>query len=648
MNTLVSNIRRNSEVKCSASTTAEEIRSYTSKVSDNYPHKMNHYKCITAKIAELALKHPNKLAIDDESNTLCYQKYYDSALVLASHLKSLHLGAEDKVVVFLDISQHMPIALLSILMAGGVYVPIDTSWPKNRIDTILQDVSPKVILTQTHYYQKFSSLNSIHVLDLDDKKYKSRCDYSYISSPNSTDTAVIFYTSGSTGMPKGVELSYGNIQSFIESASKTYRFNSSDIHLSIAKYSFSISLFDLLLPFYCGGSLKLRHREQLLNSESLVSHVRGVTCFHMGPALLESLVKYAEDKNIVFPNITHVSSGGDMIPASLLERCKLVYPNAEIWVIYGCTEVACMGTTWQVDKTVTTNTTYVGKAFGHANLLLLDDNLKAVDVGEFGEVYFSGAGVTRGYLNREELNNVKFITIDGARYYATGDFGVLAENGNLQLKGRKDFQIKISGVRIETEEIEYWLNKLDSVVKSIVVGARDKRGDLKVIAFVISNSTFDEVFIKQQLAEVLPSNMVPNKIYAIAELPLNTNGKLDRNSLIAKAEENLKENVSGISSDDEVAKHLLNIWFNAGASGAIYDDSNFFDVGGDSLGAVQLVYTISTDFNIACDFEFIYAHPDFLSQLNAIKNGAVESDSQPKSIVVPLDTKSKDTSKKLF
>ncbi|WP_133468585.1 AMP-binding protein [Paraglaciecola marina] len=649
MNTFVSNIIQNSEVKCSASTAAEGGRSYISKVSDDYLHKINDYTCIISKIAEYALEQPSQLAVDDDSFLLTYQEYFDISSALADYLKSINIGTEDKVVVFLDVSQHIPVALLSILMTGGVYVPIDISWPKSRIDTVLTDVSPKAIITQTLYYKRFDDLNGIDVINLDDKKYLERnsspCSF---TPPKKVDTAVIFYTSGSTGFPKGVKLSYGNIQSYIESASKAYRFTSSDIHLSIAKYSFSISLFDLLLPFYCGGSLKLRPRQQLLNSEFLVNYIKSVTCFHMGPALLESLVNYAEDKNMFFSSITHVSSGGDIVPPSLLERCKFVFPNAEIWVIYGCTEVSCMGTTWQVDRTIDTDTTYVGKPFEHVNLLLLDEKLKTVDEGEFGEIYISGAGVTKGYLNREELNNVKFTSIDGSRYYASGDLGVLARNGNIQLKGRKDFQIKINGVRIETEEIEYWLNRINSIIKSIVLGAKDKRGDLKIVAFVISDNTFDEVFIKQQLADALPSNMVPHKIYAITEMPLNTNGKLDRSALITKAEESLKESFSGISTDDKVARRLMDIWFNAGAFGAIYDDSNFFDVGGDSLGIVQLVHAINTDFKISCDFELIYAHPVFSEQLKAIKKGVFDSYVVPDSLVVPLDGKSDSTPNSIY
>ncbi|MEP2651101.1 MAG: AMP-binding protein [Paraglaciecola sp.] len=607
---------------------------------------------IIEKIESLAIKQGHKIAIETESKKLSYKDYFNAALALSSHLKSLGLGTEDNVVVFLAPSENIPIALLSILMTGAVYIPIDTSWPKVRIDAIFEEVAPKVILTQESLQYHFRASKHCEIVNLDTHQKISDNNNSYKTScAKLTDTAVIFYTSGSTGMPKGVKLSYKNIQSFMESASETYRFEKSDVHLSIAKYSFSISLFDLLLPFYCGGSLKLEAREKLLNPGTLAKLVSESSCFHMGPALLESLVRHSEDSSCNYTNIRHISSGGDMIPSSLLERSKAIFPNAEIWVIYGCTEVACMGTTWQVDRGAVTNTTFVGTTFKHSDVILLDESLHLVEQEVLGEVYISGDGVTPGYLNRDELNKTKFVDFDKRRYYATGDYGIVNSNGNLQLKGRKDFQIKINGVRIETEEIEYWLNQIDGIEQSIVIGARDIKGVLKIVSFVLRNSNSDnpsEILIKQQLTTALPEYMVPNKVYFIDSLPLNTNGKLDRNALISTAEENLADNRSGIDNNDKIAKRLLDIWFYAGASGIVLDDSNFFDLGGDSLGAVQLFHTINADFNLNCDFEFIYAHPTFSEQLKAIKNGFVDDDSTPKSIIVHLDNKPSSTKTKIF
>ncbi|MFT2090331.1 AMP-binding protein [Paraglaciecola sp. 2405UD69-4] len=622
------------------------------KVSSWNSHKMKERDKILKKIEIIAKEYAEKIAIQFEGRTISYRGYFDYASNLSQALSLYNVLPEDKVLVFLDQSENIPIALLSILMSSAVYVPVDTSWPQQRIESIINDITPKVILTQLEYTGNFLHLQDVLVIDIEEhKKNNSKAGLSQLTPTSLSDTAIIFYTSGSTGEPKGVKLTYGNILSYLESASETYKFTPSDIHLSIAKYSFSISLFDLLLPFYCGGTLKIEPRQHLLNSETLVQFINTSTCFHMGPALLESLVKYAEDHNLVFPNISHVSSGGDMIPATLLERAKKLFPKAELWVIYGCTEVACMGTTWQVDRNEVTTKTLVGETFKHSSLLLLDDGYTPVKQGELGEVFFSGDGVSSGYLNRPDLNKEKFILIGQERYYATGDFGVLNERGELQLKGRKDFQIKINGIRIETEEIEYWLNKLEGIDKGSVIGARDLKEDLKIVAFVtttINAVRQDENIVKSLLNKTLPDYMVPSKIYFIEELPLNTNGKLDRNRLIQLAEAKLKENHSAISVNDETSKELMEIWFNSGASGTIYDNSNFFDLGGDSLGAVQLVYAINNTFNLNCDFEFIYANPGFSTQVEAIKTGKVNNTILPETLIVPLNETRPNASESIY
>ncbi|MEO9946939.1 MAG: AMP-binding protein [Paraglaciecola sp.] len=612
-----------------------------------------HEQLVIERITTLASKYAEEIAIDASSKKLTYREYFHNAVSLCNLLKTFKVATNDRVIVFLDPSEHIPISLLAILMSGATYVPLDVTWPQERISAILDDVCPKAILTQNNYKHQFQHLTNVNIVDLD---FAGEFAIETVTKPIHTkadlaDVALIFYTSGSTGMPKGVKLTYGNLQSYIESSQETYKFNNSDTHLSIAKNSFSISIFDLLVPFYCGGSLKIKPRQLLLNPDSLSELVKDSTCFHMGPALLESLIYHAESIGLSYPNIRHISSGGDMIPSSLLERSKTVFPNSEIWVIYGCTEIACMGATWQVDRNSVTNVTYVGKSFKHSNILLLDETLTPVSTGELGEVYFTGDGVTPGYLNRKELNQTKFIHIDNSRYYATGDFGVIDETGNLQLKGRKDFQIKVNGIRIETEEIEHHLNNITCIEKSIVIGAKDIKEDVKIVAFVKKQEgteNFNENTVKQELAVSLPDYMVPNKIYPIDKFPLNTNGKLDRNELISIAEKSLTDNQSSISDKDEVAKKLEKLWFSTGLSGTIHYDSNFFDMGGDSLSAVQLVYSLNSNFGIDCDFEFIYTNPNFNSQLNTIKSGHVEAVRPPDTLVEPLDDKQNSSAKSVF
>ncbi|NRB40947.1 MAG: AMP-binding protein [Pseudomonadales bacterium] len=585
---------------------------------------------------------PTALAIESPARKYTYKEYYTAAAIISFKLQSEGVGSNDKIAVLITGREYIPIALLAILMSGATYVPIDPNLPQNRLKTIINEITPKVVLTDCDYEQISLLSNDCIICKMNDSCLHNEVSESFvIKRPAMESIAYIFYTSGSTGTPKGVELSYSNLQFFMDSAQRKYGLSASDTHLGIAKYTFSISLFDLLLPFYCSGSLIICSHEDIMDPKKLAQHIAEASCFHVGPSLLGLILRHAEDEELVFSNIRHISSGGDMIAPVLLEQCKAVFPEAEIWVIYGCTEVACMAFTWQVERESSVKKTYIGHPFEGVKVKLINERQEDVVDGEYGEILIAGNGTAKGYINRQRLNEEKFLYIDGYRYYKTGDIAVKEASGQFRLLGRKDFQIQINGVRIEEGEIEHWLRKIKGIQSAIVVGAKDKRKNLKLVAFVQLSleSVFNASVIKQILVAELPSHMIPAYIVPLENMLVNSNGKVDRKSLISLAEEKILPVTRSYAGDNKTADTLERLWDELGISVNQPETSNFFESGGDSLNAAELAYKISSIYNIHCNITTVYDFPVFSQQLDFIfeRISGHHSESSESTYILPLD-----------
>jgi len=358
-------------------------------------------------------------------------------------------------------------------------------------------------------------------------------------------TATLFFTSGTTGTPKGVMASYNNVSHYVNVANTRFQSVDSDIIPAIARLTFSISIFELLSPIFAGATLVLLPRASVLDLNEMSHLLERVTVIHMGPSLLSVLVQFIQSQNqknrdrclplLSFDNLRHISSGGDMVPVELLWELQKIFLNAEIYVIYGCSEISCMGVTqfYRLDETI--NKTLVGFAFDNVAVNLLDDNLNLVPQGAIGNVYFSGDGVTKGYWQQPNLTQQKYITIDGLRYYDTGDRGRFNCEGALEFLGRKDFQIQVHGIRIELGEIESILKQLPMVKDGVIAQKKLADGKKKIIAYVIENQPSNQLgknvitdsIILEDLSKLLPDYMMPDHIYFMDEFPLNHNFKLD-------------------------------------------------------------------------------------------------------------------------
>ena len=553
---------------------------------------------------------PAANAVRFKDEYLSYGELNARANQLAHHLRRLGLGRGSPVVVCVEPSCEIVVALLAIFKAGAVYVPLDPGYPAARITAMLDDTNPGLVVTSSALASKLP-FGGRATLELDTAFawLRELPDENLELQLDSEQTATIFYTSGTTGLPKGVMASQANVTSYVALAQARYGWSSADTGPVIARFSFSISIFELLSPLVAGGTLLVLEREQVLDLAALAEALRGVTFFHAGPSLLRSLLAYIKrhyHDPEAFAAVRHASSGGDMVPVDVLEALRDVFPKAALFVIYGCSEISCMGCTYPVPRDMPLLKSYVGKPFAGVSVEVVNDELEPVASGVVGEVLFSGPGVVQGYLNRPELTAQKFIEQGGSRFYRTGDRGRFSEEGWLELLGRSDFQVQLRGMRVELGEIEHHLRKAPGVSNGVVVAKPLSEGEKVLVAYVVAddqargNATEQTSAIRDYLAQRLPDYMLPATYVRLDALPLNHNMKIDRLALPDPPQrtERSADGPALREPQTPTERQLAELWKSSLRVERVGLDDNFFDLGGHSMLALQLILEVDRQLGV--------------------------------------------------
>jgi amino acid adenylation domain-containing protein len=616
-------------------TTIKSDRSFLVSDYDNLP--------IYRHFERYAQEFPQSIAITFGEAQISYGELNSQANQLANYLISQNVKPQDCVGVFVDPGSEILIAILAIHKINAVYVPIDTEYPLGRINTIVEQVTPVAILCASDRFSEIDEnfdLNIINLFALD-LSSGDRSNLDYFCSPDSVSH--IFFTSGTTGTPKGVVSSHGNLIHYIFAAQEKYYFGVEDSFLAAARFTFSISLLMLLLPLVCGGRVNIITLKQLLEPNLLAKAVERSSFFHLSPSLLKMLLDYLDQVQGVerFNHVKHASSGGDMIPAAILNRLNKTFTQAEVYAIYGSSEISCMGCSYFVPKEIEIEQTLVGKPFNNVQLRVLDQHQKVVPVGFKGEIYFSGQGVTQGYLNLPSLTEEKYILLDGQRFYRTGDLGRLNPQGDLQMLGREDNQVQIRGMRVELGEIESCLSLHPAISNCIVIAKEDQLGEKQLIAYLIAqNEPPASKELRNFLQETLPQYMIPSCFTFVAEFPLNLNGKVDRLALSALPLQVDKQII--IPPRTETERQLATIWQEVLGLESISIHDNFFHLGGHSLLAVTLSNQLEQTFAIKLPFGMVFQistieqQASFLEQQGNKKPCSTLAPIQPKGTKPPL------------
>ena len=545
---------------------------------------------------EQVLRTPDAPALSFEDEQLTYAELNERANQLAHHLRSLGVDAEEIVGVRLDRGIEMVISLLAVFKSGGGYLPIDPSYPSDRVAFMLEDAAARVVLTTTELMRGLETSIPSQIVCLDQEW--ERLAELPLENPSSSvrgdNLAYVIYTSGSTGRPKGVMAEHRHLLNTINSSLQQFSFGNNDVMPVLASFAFDISLFELLVPLSAGACALVVSKDEVLEPARLLARLQQATMVHGVPSLMAQLVEVVRNSNEhALRQLRLIFTGGEAVPSVLLEALREQMPQADVRVLYGPTEATIICATHEVSE-VSAGKTMIGRAMGNVKLRIVDANGHDVPVGVRGEIWIGGAGVTRGYLGRPELTAEKFVNENGERYYRTGDLGRYLPNGELEYLGRADEQVKIRGYRIELGEVQAALAANENVRECAVIAREDDPGHKRLVAYVVAEGKADAVALRESLRVQLPDYMVPSAFVFMDQLPLTSNGKLDRRALPAPDASSLSQSLQFIPPRTEVEATLSRIWGEVLGLQRVGIHDNFFDLGGDSILSIQIISKAAT------------------------------------------------------
>lgn len=565
----------------------------------DYPYN----QCIHELFEEQAEKRPDAVAVIFEGKQLTYGQLNKKANQLAHYLNAQGVGPEALVGICVERSLEMIIAVLGILKAGAAYLPIDPELPTGRLRQILQDADTRWVLTQSEFTAQIPDFCRTVNLDCEIEGEGRLDEYSPVLILDGQQLAYMLYTSGTTGLPKGVGVNHNNLVNQYFAWETAYGLQDSYVHLQMARYTFDVFAGDWIRALCSGGKLVICPKETLLQPVQLYALMQReqVTIAEFVPAVLRLLAEYLEETGQRLAFMKLLICGSDRWYVGEYKRfLRLCDQQTRLINSYGLTEATIDSTYFETQQvgSLTQELVPLGQGFANTCAYILDRWLNPAPIGVPGELHIGGAGVVRGYFNRPELTAERFIPNlfsqkPGERLYKTGDVVRYLPDGNIEHLGRTDHQVKIRGFRIELGEIEATLLQHPGISAAIVV-ARDEStpGSQRLVAYVVGNDAEPDIDdLRIYLKVYLPDYMVPAAFVVLDCLPVNANGKVDRAALPAPDvdEQFAHQYVAPRTPVEEV---IAAIW--AEVLGlervGIYD--NFFQLGGHSLLAMILIERI--------------------------------------------------------
>ena len=558
-------------------------------------------KCLHELVEAQAARVPQKLALVCGSRQLTYGEFNSRANQLAHYLRSCGVGPNVRVGICLEPALDFAVAVLAVLKSGGACVPLDPNYPAERLAYMLEDVqSPLVITAKGMLPEALPPGCEVLLLAEKSDVLSRQPGTNPNSGATSRDIAYVIYTSGSTGKPRGVLLPHAGLVNYNTSVARMYSLGPDDRILQFCSISFDIAVEELFATWMSGATLVLRSEMPLAVPEFLewVGQQR-VTILDLPTAYWHEWVHdLPELKKPVPPSVRLVVVGGEKASSAALATWLHSVGDRVRWInSYGPTEASISVTSYEPKVSPgysVPDNIPIGRPFGNCRVYLLDRYLNPVPVGVPGEMHVGGVCLAKGYLNRPELTEQKFITDpfsseSGARLYKTGDLARYLPSGDIEFLGRGDDQVKIRGFRVELGEIESALAKHPGVNELAVVARQDASGEKRLIAYLTpaQKSRPTAADLRRYLQQHLPDYMVPSTFVVLEAMPMTPNGKIDRRGL--PEPEGEASSVQAAATDAFEAR-LVNIWEEVLGKKPIGITDNFFELGGHSLLAARLMH----------------------------------------------------------
>ena len=545
---------------------------------------------------------PAAVALVFEESALSYGELNARANKLAHYLTaSCGAGPEQLVGIALERSFDMVVALLATLKAGAAYLPLDPTDPEARLAGMIADARPVVVLTTAALRQRLPG--GFLVLALDSEAVRQAIAQAPAHDPaddaralHPESPAYVIYTSGSTGTPKGVVNTHGGLVNRLLCMQDAYGLGSDDRVLHKAPFTFDVSVWEIFCPLLTGSQMVICAPGRQGDPQYLAGIIERhrVTTLDFVPSMLRAFLEHVD--LAACSSLRRVICGGEALPGDLQQKFFSMLAGVELHNLYGPTEASIDVASWACRSADGSATPPIGMPIWNTRLYVLGSGFELLPVGVTGELYVAGRGLARGYLGRPGLTAERFLPDPynpqpGARMYRTGDLARWRPDGAVEFLGRTDHQVKIRGFRIELGDVEAALRKLSGISEAAVIAHQDAPGSRQLVAYLVpsGSAALDGAALRRELAGTLPGYMLPAAFIVLDRLPLNRNGKLDRVALPPPDAAAAGTGTAYEAPRNDIERTLAEVWQAVLGCGRVSIHDNFFDLGGDSIKALQVV-----------------------------------------------------------
>jgi len=568
------------------------------RTSVNYPQD----KTIHELFERQAMATPEKTALVYKEKCITYSELDRKAEKLARYIRTKGIKANDVIGIITENSIELIVGIFGILKSGAAYLPIDPSYPEDRISYMLDNSNAAMLLSKKDTIKKLSvaalqrnqnkSIKGFNreIIMLDSEYGTPGIEGNLNCEGKPNDLAYVIYTSGSTGEPKGVMVEHRSVINFCEWYKNYYKITDKDKGTKYAGVGFDVSVLEIFTHLLNGAELHIIDEDIKLDMKKLSEYYKknSISISFLPTQICEQFMLFGQAP------VKQLLTGGDKLMRYIPGSYKLINN-------YGPTENTVVTTSYAVDNECTNIP--IGKPIDNSRVYILDRYLKLQPVGLPGELCISGRSLARGYINDEELTRKKFIENpyeDGEKLYRTGDLARWLPDGNIEFLGRMDKQVKIRGFRIELGEIEQRLLKFENIAEAVAVVLEDKNGEKYICAYIVSGADIDMLKLRQYLEKQLPPYMIPAHFIRLTQIPLNQNDKIDRKRLPKPVIDN-NSNAEYAAPRNEAEEMLVNIWQDVLGIDTVGIYDNFFKLGGDSIKAIRVISRLSVNYSVSAN-----------------------------------------------